>query len=78
VLKARENGILLKAKLSVSGTKQTAISGVPELPSAWPQNGNVCIKISTIYAQKQTAGLILGAEALEIHSQAPATSPFRT
>ena len=78
VLKTWENGSLLKAKLNLSGTKQTAISGVPELPSTWPLHGNVCIEISTIYAQKQAAGLILETEALEIHPQTPATSPFQT
>ena len=79
VLKTREKGTLLKAKLNLSGTKQTTISGVPELPNTWPQYGNACIKISTIYAQKQAAGLILETEALEIHPQTPAAAnPFES
>jgi hypothetical protein len=76
VMKKRETGTLIRAKLNISGPRQTAISGVPELPNTWPQHGNVCIRIGTVYSQNQLAGFILEAEALEIQHPTT-TTPFQ-
>jgi hypothetical protein len=73
-LKQKDGVWLLKAKLNLSGAKQTVVSGAAELPKAWPQMVNACIRIQTIYHQKGAMGLILETEALEI---APPESPFK-
>ena len=60
---------MLKAKLNLSGPRATMISGATALPSEWPREENLYLKLGTVYEQTKASGLLLEIVAIEIGQQ---------